>query len=723
MDRLTLQIIKDLLLSNGLSPLGIIASKNVEPLKSITDAVFLVGDGTIPYNISYAIVFVEKDFLTESSIEQKIKSLQERCNFFLINGKLNSPLCVNNFPIKEWVSVDLTVDEPLLLFIKRNGSHSSVKLSNIYGKRFKWQRTINLQNEEPLKLVTLMDFPDDEKYNLLCMVWLKYARNNAPYAPIVIFTSKGLNKAIEKYCERFENIEVRHALIKPIKHFDHYNLAVKLYNLANLDFPFLFFDADAILLSDPSYLWERRHYKPWIGVDDQTSELRLCAPFSHLNSGMQLVSDPAFYNYDLIIKRFEAGGLNFICNGEDQALLFDYFRVLGFDYRHPEINAGWNCCSRYCRLYKDEKGLWRGTTRNFPQKYDVHIVHYWNGSCRPWNLKCPLYFEELEIFKKNGIPLKMDRSISMNVNGVQRKEVNGNNKIKLQLLNAKVDILQNAGHSPFYPLRETELELVDSSEDADLIYWYMDIEDPKLDYRNLVYSNSSLFKKYQDKFLLFVPSRTVGILYLNNSISLTPYPIYDRATNALSNVFAIPYVLDCVDIELVFDIEFIEECRNMQKTFDLCYPKTIATLVASGVSKNSQLKFCELKILRKELKVIKKDVRIKIMREVFKMIASSAFYLHYHNDNESPLLLYIAMLLGTVPIVIGLNDLPFSLEVDWRSFSVFPQGNIPLDMLLAAEREQYANKRVAAINFGNTYCALPAGNDRILELIRKPLKR
>src|SRR5439155_15345122 len=82
----------------------------------------------------------------------------------------------------------------------------------------------------------------------------------------------------------------------------HFNLRFKLPNLAKLTFPFLYLDSDMFVLSDLSSLWERRASKPWIGIDHQVipGDARTHRP-PFLNSGLQLVSDPAFYDLRAIL--------------------------------------------------------------------------------------------------------------------------------------------------------------------------------------------------------------------------------------------------------------------------------------------------------------------------------------------------------------------------------------------------------------------------------------
>jgi hypothetical protein len=181
----------------------------------------------------------------------------------------------------------------------------------------------------------------------------------------------------------------------------HFNLRFKLANLASLTFPFLYLDADTVVLSDLDYLWQRSASKPWIGVDHQVVP---SAPRTHrppfLNSGLQLVSDPEFYDLQAILaaqnavvplSRYQDVGKDdmFACPGHDQAVLYRYFRTIGYDYRHPEIGCGWNSCAGATKVWFEE-GKWKARTWGLGRDYDVHIVHYWS-QFKPWAIRCPLF--------------------------------------------------------------------------------------------------------------------------------------------------------------------------------------------------------------------------------------------------------------------------------------------------------------------------------------------
>src|SRR5581483_10114026 len=141
--------------------------------------------------------------------------------------------------------------------------------------------------------------------------------------------------------------------------------------LANLPFPYLYLDADTFALGDLRYLWERRTAKPWIGVDHEVipNDARTHRP-PFLNSGLQLVSDPSFYDLSAILAAQNAvvplsrhrevpKSEMFACPGQDQAVLFRYFRSIGYDYTHPEIGPGWNSCAGVTEL-RSEGGAWQG---------------------------------------------------------------------------------------------------------------------------------------------------------------------------------------------------------------------------------------------------------------------------------------------------------------------------------------------------------------------------
>jgi hypothetical protein len=199
---------------------------------------------------------------------------------------------------------------------------------------------------------------------------------------------------------RAANIELRKARSHDVGH-PHFNLRFKLPNLASLPFPYLYLDADMIVLRDLNYLWQRRQARPWIGIDHQVipfDRRTHRAPF--LNSGLQLVSEPDFYDLGAILAAQNAvmplsryGEIEprdlFACPGRDQAVLFRYFRTIGYDYTHPEIGWEWNSCAGVTDV-RFEGGAWQARTHSLAENRAVSILHYWS-QFKPWAIACPIY--------------------------------------------------------------------------------------------------------------------------------------------------------------------------------------------------------------------------------------------------------------------------------------------------------------------------------------------
>jgi hypothetical protein len=252
--------------------------------------------------------------------------------------------------------------------------------------------------DEPLKVVSIIDYPPEPRFLRMGYVFLDSVIAHGARSITLLYEEHEPVIAAEH--RRAADIELVRGRSHDVGH-PHFNLRFKLTNLARLRFPFLYLDCDMVVLGDLNYLWQRRHARPWIGIDHQVVpfDARTHRP-PFLNSGLQLVSDPAFYDLDAILATQNAvaplsryqevpKAEMFACPGSDQAVLFRYFRTLGYDYTHPEIGPAWNSCAGVTTLSRQEDA-WQARTHSLAQDYEVHIVHYWNPY-KPWAIDCPLF--------------------------------------------------------------------------------------------------------------------------------------------------------------------------------------------------------------------------------------------------------------------------------------------------------------------------------------------
>jgi len=249
-----------------------------------------------------------------------------------------------------------------------------------------------------LKVVTIMNYPEAPNLRRMCYVFLDSVIANGAESVTILYEDHPPIIAPEH--RQKVDIEVVQCRSHNIGH-PHFNLRFKLANLASLNYPFLYLDADTVVLDDLHYLWARRDAKPWIGIDHQwiPSDPRTHrSPF--LNSGVQLVSDPGFYDLAAILavqnsvaplsraEEFSKEQM-FACPGVDQAVLFRYFRSTGYDYTHPEIGAEWNSCAGVTEV--ERVGTrWQARTRGLASDHEVRLLHYWS-QFKPWVINCPIY--------------------------------------------------------------------------------------------------------------------------------------------------------------------------------------------------------------------------------------------------------------------------------------------------------------------------------------------
>lgn len=252
--------------------------------------------------------------------------------------------------------------------------------------------------DDRVKVVTIMNYPPDPRYRRMCYAFLDTVIANGAGSVTVLTEDHPPEVAAEH--RRAADVEVVRCRSVDVGH-PHFNLRFKLPNLAALDFPFLFLDADTTTFSDLNSLWSRRHLKPWVGVNHQwvPSDPRTHrTPF--LNSGVQLVGDPSFYDLRAILAvqnsvaplhraaEFTKDEM-FACPGADQAVLFRYFTAIGYDYTHPEVGPEWNSCAGVTAVRREGDG-WVAWTHGLSEVYPVHLQHYWS-QFKPWAVGCPVY--------------------------------------------------------------------------------------------------------------------------------------------------------------------------------------------------------------------------------------------------------------------------------------------------------------------------------------------
>jgi hypothetical protein len=108
-------------------------------------------------------------------------------------------------------------------------------------------------------------------------------------------------------------------------------------------------------------------------------------------------------------------------------------------------------------------------------------------------------------------------------------------------------------------------------------------------------------------------------------------------------------------------------------------------------------------------------------RDFLQELATSKFTLAPRGMGHSSFRLYQALSVGTIPIISGMKSYPYADEVDWSKFSIICEDHkIDADHLLSLDWEAMSQ---AAIAFWDEYIYMPRMCDRMIDAVRKELKR
>lgn len=255
-----------------------------------------------------------------------------------------------------------------------------------------------------MDLLTIYNYEGlGNNFNLL-KLWLKQAKiHNDENLPVHVLSYMKEPEHIKELHDQYDFTWKVLPMRNVIGHafLDKHNIRFKLFNLTKWESPYLFIDVDAFLFSNISGITRYKGTKKWVGIDHQNIPLHTENKGKFLNSGVQLVSDPDFLNYEKVVSTVR----QIMCPGFDQAMLFSYFKTIGYDYTHPEINENWNACAGYTRTYQED-GVWKCITDPVNIKNDrlvskgikkgetVHINHYWD-EFKPWMINCEFYKQML----------------------------------------------------------------------------------------------------------------------------------------------------------------------------------------------------------------------------------------------------------------------------------------------------------------------------------------
>ena len=242
-----------------------------------------------------------------------------------------------------------------------------------------------------MNLITFFNYPDEEKYNNMFKIWLMHAiecKRKTPKILKIIIITEQLSEIILSLIKdiNLDYIEILYGkyyekMNKQVASKLKHNVFFKFYNLCLLQEPYIYLDADAFILRDLNNAIEVSKNKPFICVNHQTIQGHTSQfNYKFLNTGFTIVSDPSFFNFELILNT----PIKYNCPGTDQMLVYNYCKTINYDYTNKDIHYGYNSCSAFKKVLENGKIISDG----IPEKHEIYVLHYWYHY-KPWTqCKC-----------------------------------------------------------------------------------------------------------------------------------------------------------------------------------------------------------------------------------------------------------------------------------------------------------------------------------------------
>lgn len=101
-------------------------------------------------------------------------------------------------------------------------------------------------------------------------------------------------------------------------------------------------------------------------------------------------------------------------------------------------------------------------------------------------------------------------------------------------------------------------------------------------------------------------------------------------------------------------------------------------------------------------------------------ISKSRFVFTPRGVGSSSFRAYQAMMVGSIPIITGMNDYPFANHVDWDQISIrgeLSELNLLIGKALNTSNDRYKMMREQAISFWNNYCKHDMLYEKLEELV------
>jgi len=244
-----------------------------------------------------------------------------------------------------------------------------------------------------------------------------------------------------------------------------------------------------------------------------------------------------------------------------------------------------------------------------------------------------------------------------------------------------------------------KIEYTDNHKIADAILIHLHYLNCNQEFASI--SESQDYKKYGEKCFCLAMHDTPRFAYSDKIChKFICQPLLPKEDNLKYKIISIPLTMRHFEYKMTRDRNFITECRNTKKINNFCFFGQTG-YASRDLIYNKVLPKFDKEITKPIWSIQNEEDRIALNKNFCKRLARSKYAFAPRGAGSSSFRAYQSMMSGTVPIISGMIDYPFSDEVDWSSF-VITKNIDHISLLNKTDKEYEAMKRMS-ISFWDQY--------------------
>ena len=211
--------------------------------------------------------------------------------------------------------------------------------------------------------------------------------------------------------------------------------------------------------------------------------------------------------------------------------------------------------------------------------------------------------------------------------------------------------------------------------------------------------------KIKGRKYLYLNDDDPSAAYHSDDISFVAQPLADARINKKHNVITVPLMMSDEWQIIKDNPELIKSLRENRKENDFNFVGQ-CNYTGRDVFRRLNLKNYDFEETLPVYSLSKRGKAHKLINFLYR-ISKSKFVFAPRGIGSSSFRAYQAMMVGSIPIITGMNDYPFRHDVDWGEISIngkLSELNSLIEKALGMSEHQYNVTRERAMCFWSNYC-------------------